>query len=151
MSQRGLTLVELILTISLATILAIPTALLLGAHLQEAMSSHDSTMALQLGRFELERLDSLNNFFASPDLTIGSTVLTNFQGYPYDVTRAVTCQVGDCTSTASSSQGVKRITITVTPTGSAVPLAKLITYRTKCVCFGSNPPLSQINCSNVCS
>lgn len=136
MTVRGLTLIELVLTIALAGILAVPTGLLLTEHLREAMSSRDSTFALQLARAEVERLESFNNFFKSPELNIGSTLMPNYQGYPYDVTRAVTCQVGNCVSAALNSQGVKRIDIVVTQAGSLQPQARLISYRTKHVSFG---------------
>ena len=147
--KHGVTLVELVLTIGLAGILGIPTGLLLGEHLNVSLRTRDSNLATQLARYEMERLDSLNNFFAS-DLAVGTTVLPTYQGYPYTLTRTVSCQVGNCTSTSTTSQGVKRIQIAVTKPGSTEPLANLISYRAKCVCFGSPPPLVLNSCSNAC-
>ena len=140
MMRRGLTLVELVLTIALAGILGIPTGLLLGEHLFVALTSRDSTVATQLARYEMERLDSLNNFF-DPNLNVVPPVtISNYQGFPYDLTRTVTCLTSPattCTSGALNNQGVKRIQVTVTKTGSAQPLSRLISYRTKHVFFGS--------------
>lgn len=145
---RGLTLVELVLTIAVAGIIGVPTGLILGEQLFSAMSSRDSTLATQLARYEMELLDSQNNFF-----TLQSATFANYQGSVYTLTRTVTCLTTPptCTSGAPGNQGMKQIQVTVTKTGSTSPLAQLISYRTKCVCFGSNPPLSQTNCANVCS
>ena len=129
----GVTLIELVVTISLAAILAIPVGLLLSEHLTGALRARDATVATHLARYEMELLDSQNDFF-----TLASVApQPNYQGYPYTLTRAVTCLLGDCTSTATTSQGVKRIEVTVTKTGSSDPLATLVTYRTKHVSFGS--------------
>ena len=153
---RGLTMVELALTIGLLGIIGIPTGLLLGEHLRAALTSQDSTMAMQLARYEMESLDSFNNFFTSPAINCpggGSrtTIIPFYQGYPYDLTRQVSCLLGDCCSTATDQQGVKRIQVTVTKSGSGDSLARLISYRTKCVCFGSGLSFGQTNCSNACS
>ena len=149
--KHGVTLVELVLAIGLAGILGIPTGLLLGEHLNASLRTRDSNLATQLARYEMERLDSLNNFFATPDLTVGPPiVIPNYQGYAYTLTRTVTCQVGNCTSTSTTSQGIKRIQIAVTKSDSTEPLANLISYRAKCVCFGSPPPLVLNSCSNAC-
>jgi len=132
-TKCGLTLVELVLTVGLAGILGIPTGLLLSEHLRAAVTSRDSTVAMGLARAETEQLDSLNNFFALP---LGTVTIANYQGYPYNLTRTITCQAGNCTSGSSNSQGVKRIVVTVTKAGSTAPLARMTTYRTKHVLFG---------------
>ena len=120
----------------LAGLLGIPTGLLVSEHLRAALTSRDATVALQLARAEMERLDSLNSFFAST-LAIGTTVIPTYQGFPYTMTRTITCQTGNCASTNPNVQGVKRLLITMTRSGSASPLARLISYRTKHVLFGS--------------
>lgn len=137
--RRALTLIELVLTISLAGLLGIPTGGLVTEHLRVAMTSRDSTMALQLARQELERLDGLQRaagqeFFV--DLPLGTTTTLNYRGSPYTLTRAITCAAGNCTSTALANQGLKRIEVVVTRPGSPAQLAKLISYRTKHVWFG---------------
>ena len=143
---RGMTLVELVVTIALVGIIGIPTGLLVSEHFQQAITSRDSSVAIQLARAEMERLDGLNNV-CHADLAVGPPVtMTNYGGYPYTVTRTVTCIEGNCSSvspgncgtpTTSSNQGVKRIEVAVTKAGSSSPLARLITYRTKHVVFGS--------------
>ena len=134
--RRGLTLVELVVTIALAGIIGIPTGLLVSEQLRLAIGSQDSNVAMQLGRTEMERLDSLNDFFAQPDLDVGTTTLLDYQGYPYTLTRVVSCQAGDCIDSGIQVQGIKRIEIRVTRSGSTEPLARLISYRTKHVQFG---------------
>lgn len=135
--NRGLTLLELVITLTLAGILAVPIGLLLGEQVHQAVSSQETNPALQLARYEMERLDSLNNFFENPDLSIGSTTQTNFLGTSYDMTRTVSCIVGNCTSGSFNSQGVKLIEVTVTKSGATEPSVALTTYRTKHVSFGS--------------
>ena len=135
-SRRALTLVEVILTIVLASILGIPTGLLIAEHLNIGIRSRDSVLATQLARNEMERLDAPNDFFAST-LTPGSPVIiTNYQGFPYTMTRSVVCLAGDCASAVTSTFGVKQVTVTITKPDTGATLARLITYRTKHVAFG---------------
>jgi len=136
MIARGLTLVELVITISLAAIIGIPTGILLSEHLTGALRARDYIVAMNLARQEMERIDSLNDFFASPDLNVGTTSGT-VSGFPaYTRTVTVTCLVGNCTNPGTGSQGVKQITIVVTKTGPGDLLATLVSYRTKHVFFG---------------
>ena len=146
--NRGMTLVELVLTIALAGIIGFPTGLLVFEHFRSAMDARDAVVATQLARYEMERLDGLNNFFAAPDLDVscpsGSLVTActqGYQGFAYDMLRRVDCIAGDCCQTGSSSQGMKRIRVTISKTNSpacsAQPLAELRTYRAKHVLFGS--------------
>ena len=133
--SRGMTLMELVIAVALAGIIGVPLGLLLSEHLRAAYETRQSSIAVQLARAELERLDSLNDFFA-PDLALGTTVLPAYQGYAYDLQREVTCQAGNCTKTAANSQGIKRIRVTVTPAGSAARAISLTSDRTKHVAFG---------------
>ena len=142
---RGLTLVELVITICLAAIISIPVGILLSEHLTAALRARDYTVAMDLARYEMEQLDSLNDFCHS-DLNVNSpsgTTIDPYQGYPYALTRTIWCQAGDCTSNCSASppipnanNGVKRLEIRMRKSGSSETLASLITYRTKYVIFG---------------
>ncbi len=141
--SNGLTLVELIVTISLAAILGIPAGILFSEHLTAALRARDATVAMSLARYELERLDGLNDF-CHVDLTVNSpagTTISPYQGYPYALTRTVWCQTGDCAfncaTPSNANNGIKRIEIRVTKIGSAENRATLVTYRTKYVLFGS--------------
>ncbi len=130
---RGLTLIELVITISLAAILGIPVGILLSEHLTGALRARDDVVAMSLARAEMERLDSLDDFFA-----VASQAPVAVPGFDaYTLTVTVRCQFGNCTNTSTGSQGVKQITILVTKTGSADRLATLVSYRTKHVFFGS--------------
>ena len=131
--RRGLTLVELVLTIALAGILGIPTGLLLVEHVRLGMQAQDSMRATQLARYEMEWLDAANDFFALGSL--GPVV--NYQSSPYTMTRTVVCLEGDCVSALTSTFGVRQITVTITKPDTGAVLAQMITYRTKHVAFGS--------------
>lgn len=151
-ARGGLTLVELIITISLAAILGIPTGILLSEHLTGALRARDYTVGMSLARAEMERLDSLDsvsgldnaNGFCHPDLNLTSSTpppLTGYwPGYTCDLTRIVLCQAGNCSSNCASptnaNNGVKSIEVRVTKSGSGELVASLITYRTKFVRFG---------------
>ena len=126
---------ELVIAVALVGIIGVPLGLLLSEHLRAAYATRESSIAVQLARAELERLDSLNDFFA-PDLTVGTTVLPAYQGTSYDLAREVTCLAGNCTKTEEKSEGMKRIRVTVTPSGSSTTLVRLTTDRTKHVYFG---------------
>lgn len=135
--MRGLTLIELVLTLGLLGILGIPSGIILSEHLLGALSSQDTHRALQLARSEMEQLDAFNNFFA-PALALGTTVIPNYSGAPYTLTRVVSCEAGNCSNTALASQGIKRIRVTVAPISDPSRiLAQMISYRTKHVQFGS--------------
>ena len=142
--RSGLTLVELVIAISLAVIISIPVALLLSEHLSGALRARDAMVAMNLARYEMERLDSLNDF-CHVDLTVnspGGLSIPSYQSYPYTLTRTVWCQANDCSSNCATiptnaKNGIKRIEILVTKDGSTARLAFLVTYRTKFVLFGS--------------
>ena len=130
---RGLTLVELVLTITLAAILGVSSGLLVSEELRGMLTARDQMVAMGLARAELERLESLNDFFAIA--TQAPTVVPGFTAYTRAVT--VTCMFSsNCTDTALDSQGVKQIDVTVTKTGILGSLASLTTYRTKHVAYG---------------
>ena len=152
MSRTGLTLIELVMTISLAAILGIPVGLILSRQLQGAINARDAAVAMSLARDEMERLESLDsasgldnaNGFCHPDLNLTSPspapIPGYWAGYSYDLTRIVQCQVNNCASNCASpsnaNNGVKRIEIRVTRTGSGDLMASLVTYRTKYVRYG---------------
>ena len=139
--RRGLTLVELIITISLAAIIGIPVGILLSEHLAGALRARDATVAMNLARYELEKIDSLNNF-CDPSLNLVTTTIDPYQGLPYALTRIVSCRTGGTTCDncnlppSNANNGVKQIQIQVRKSGSSEILATLISYRTKYVNFG---------------
>ena len=149
--ERGLTLVELVVGISLSAILGIALGVLVSEHLRAALRARDMTVATNVARAELERLESLGTIvgqenttgFCHPDLNLTAGVLVPaLSGPSYIVTRIVTCQTGSCVSNCASpsnaNNGIKRIEIRVTKTSSAGERqAYLITYRTKFVLFGT--------------
>ncbi|MBI2093286.1 MAG: type II secretion system protein [Candidatus Omnitrophica bacterium] len=140
--RHGLTLIEIIVTISLLAIIAVPASLLLSEPMRAAISFRESTVAMGLARSELEQLDALNDFcHADLALTSASGITVDpYQGFPYALTRIVSCQTGDCSSNCNAPNnnrnGIKRIEIRVSRSGSSDVLARLTNYRTKYVLFG---------------
>jgi len=119
--QRGFTLIELIMTIVVVGIVALPISITLAKHVQSVFLSQDLTMANNLARFDLAQMN--NTAYAS----IISATINNYQTYPYTLTRTVTFVNG----TALTTESTVKITAEVTASGSATVLAKLVTYITK--------------------
>ncbi len=123
--NKGFTLIELIITIVVTGLIALPLALSLNAQINGAVSSGAYTTALNLARYEMEQVNN------TPYANISSATYSNFKGYPYNVTVTVTNVPGNVNPAAS----LKQITVSVTKTGSATVLASLTTY------IGSTPKL----------
>lgn len=124
--KRGFTLVELIMTIVLIGITAVPLSLMVVQHIQSVYISHDYAVARNLARFEMEVVN--NTAYAS----IASASFPNYRGYNYDVNRNVTFAQGN----SSSSESLKRVAVSVTRHGSAAALFNSVTYIAKNVNYG---------------
>lgn len=124
--HRGVTLVELILTMVILGIVAVPLTLMLYEHVEGVFLSSDQMLAAQLGRREMERQ---NNMAYDSLLTASQS---NYQGYLFDVDTTVSYVYGN----ASSVESLKSVQVEVTKHGSSDVLANYITYRVKNVQFG---------------
>ena len=113
------------MTIIIVGIVALPISVILSKHIQSVFISQDYTAALNLTRLEMEKV--INTAYAS--IAIGTSTTSNYQGYAYNLTTAVS-------EITSGSQGYKLISISVTKVGSATVLASLKTYLTKNVIWG---------------
>jgi prepilin-type N-terminal cleavage/methylation domain-containing protein len=122
--QKGFTLVELVMTIVVVGIISIPLAILVREHLRSTVQSNNYAMAMNLARFEMERVKNMS--YAS----VVAANFTNYQGYNFDVTRTVTFVQG----TAVTAESLKRVVVTVTQGG--VTLATLMTYIPRNVTYG---------------
>lgn len=118
---KGFTLIELIMTIVVVGIVAIPISVTLSKHIQSVFDSQDMTMAANLARFDLEQMN--NTAYAG----IASAVIPGYQGYAYDLTRAVSFVNG----TALTAESTVKVTSQVTKSGSAAVLVSLTTYISK--------------------
>ena len=138
--RSGLTLVEVAVTIALVAILSVPTGFMVSELLRIVMIARDSNEAMNLARYELERLDAIHDFLA-PDLGVGTTELPNYRGMRFTLSRTVICDQWevdalDCT-VANANTARKRIEVTVAdPTPGTQSSMTLTTYRTKGVQYG---------------
>ena len=123
---RGVTLVELIMTMIILGIVAVPLSLMVYEHAEGVFLSSDHLLAAQLGRREIERL---NNTAYDSLLTASAS---NYQGYDFDVDTTVSYVYGN----ASSAESLKSVQVDVKKHGSAAVLTSFITYRVKNVQFG---------------
>lgn len=114
------------MTIVVVGIVSIPLSLLVSQHIRSVFETSDDTLAFNLARFEMEKVN--NTSYSS----ISSANTSNYEGYSYTVTRTVSYAYGS----SSSDESVKKIQVDVKKSGSAVVLASLITYIAKNVSYG---------------
>ena len=124
--HQGFTLIELILTIIVVGIAAIPLSLMVFQHIESVYTSEDYTLARNLARSDLELVN--NTAYAN----ILTATFLRYQGYNYDLTRTVTFAQGS----AASAESLKQITVSVTRHGSATVLLTLTTCIAKNVNYG---------------
>ena len=124
--KKGFTLIELIMTIVVIAIIAIPLALLVMEHLSSTLRSEDYTMAVNLARFEMENIKNLN--YAN----IVSGSFPNYQGYSFDITRTISFAQGS----GATPESLKLVQVDVNRSGSAAILFTLKTYIAQNVAYG---------------
>jgi prepilin-type N-terminal cleavage/methylation domain-containing protein len=115
------TLIELLMTIVVVGIVALPISVTLAKHVQSVFQSQDLTLANNLARFDLEEMN--NTAYAS----IVSATINNYQAYPYTLTRTVSFING----TALTAESTLKVLVQVTNSGSAAVLAQLVTFISK--------------------
>jgi len=114
------------MTVVVIGIIAVPLALLINQQIKSVFVSQDLTVARNLARFEMEKINNI------PYADIVSADFSNYQGYGYNVVRAVSYVEGNDTSPES----LKKITVSVVKSDNAQILAVLITYLAKNVSYG---------------
>ena len=124
--RKSFTLIELLMTIVVVAIIAIPLALLVGEHLNSILRSEEYTMAVDLARFEMENVKNLNY----ANIITGS--FPNYQGYSFDVTRTVSFAQGN----GASAESLKLVQVDVSRAGSVTILFTLETYIAQNVIYG---------------
>lgn len=125
--KSGFTLIELVMTIVVVSIVAIPLSLLVHQHLTSVSQSSAYSTAVNLARFEMEKVN--NMAYAN----ISSVTIPNYEGYGFDVTRTVTFVQGN----AGSLESLKQIRVEVKNAGSSAVLFNLVTYLAKNVSYGA--------------
>jgi prepilin-type N-terminal cleavage/methylation domain-containing protein len=125
-AKAGFTLVELIMAIVVVGIVSVPLSLLLSQHIESTFQSEDLTIATNLARFEMEKVNNLA--YAS----IVNATFSNYEGYGYDLTRTFAYAQGSGLSTES----LKKVTVQVRKSGSAAVLVSLISYIAKNISYG---------------
>lgn len=113
------------MTIILVGIIAVPVSVVVGQHFQGTMESGSYAAAMNLARFEMEKVNNMGY------ATIGSGV-PDYDEYGYDVVRTVTYAQGD----AFSAESLKEIKVDVRASGGSVVLFSLVTYIAKNVSYG---------------
>jgi len=121
--NKAFTLVELIMTIVVVGIIALPISITIAKQVQSVYVSQDYTLALNLARLEMEKI--INTDY----LSIANATTNNYQGYSYNVATAVS-------EVVSGAQAYKIISISVTKSGSATVLVTLKNYIVNNVTWG---------------
>ena len=120
-SLKAFTLIELIMTIVVVSLVAIPISITLSKHVQSVFISQDVAMANNLARLDLEQMN--NTAYAS----IVSATLNSYQVYSYNLTRTVAFVNG----TSLTAESTVKVTEQVVRSGSAIVLTVLTTYISK--------------------
>jgi Tfp pilus assembly protein PilE len=126
--NKSTTLIELVMTIVVVGIVALPISVTLAKHVQSVFVSQDYTLALNLARLEMEKI--INTAYAS--IATGTTVYPNYQGYAYDLTSTVSYAFGS----ALTGESVKLVSISVTKAGQVTVLVTLKNYIAKNITWG---------------
>ena len=126
MRKTGLTLIELILTIVVVGIVAVPLSLVIAQNCSSVFYSEGVTTAFNLARLEMETVNNLS--YAS----VANAAFSSYQGYGYNVTRTVSYVYG----TVTSAESLKKISIQVKRVGDSAVLATLVAYRANNVSYG---------------
>ena len=114
------------MTIVVVGIVAIPLTLFIGQQIQSAYQSQDYSMAINLARFEMERVKKMSYN------SISTATFPNYQGYAYDVVRTVNFVQGS----AVTAESMKSVRVQVSKTGSVPILVDSSTYITRNVSYG---------------
>lgn len=126
LKERGFTLIELIMTMVVVGIIAVPISLLISRHVESVFESQDYTIARNLARLEMEKVN--NTAYDN----ISSVNFSNYEGYGYDLMRSMSFTQGS----AASAESLKKITVSVNRTGSAQVLVTVATYIAKNISYG---------------
>ncbi len=124
--KKSFTLIELIMTIVVLGLIAIPLSISLTAQVEGLVKSGQYTQALNLARYEMERVNNL------PFASVITTRFSRYQGYPYDVVDTVRYVQGG----SASAEALKQIAISVSNAGTSQVLTSLTTYIAKNVKYG---------------
>lgn len=125
-NNKAFTLIEVVMTLVVIGIIAAPLGLMIGRQFEGVFLSQDQHEAMNLARFEMERVKKMS--YAS----IVSANFSNYQGYPYDITRTVSFSQGN----AASAESLKLVIVDVRRAGSAAVLYSLRTYIARNVLYG---------------
>lgn len=123
--RKSFTLIELVMTIVIVGIVAIPLSLTLGRNITSTNESTDLSKAIELGRLEMETAGNIA--YAS----LASASFSNYKGYAFDVVRTVSYVHG----TAVSAESTKLVNVQVKRAGSAAVLAEFNTYITRNIAY----------------
>lgn len=130
----GFTLMELVMAIVVAAIIAIPLSVTIASYVKGAFASQNTAMAVALARYDIERVNKM------PYASMVSASFSNYLGYSYDVRRTVSYIQGNGTS----AESLKKIVVDVRRSGNPTVLASFTTYFAKILFMAYNQ--SKLDC-----
>ena len=123
---KAFTLIELVMTIIIVGIIAIPLSITLVKHVEATFRSQDETKAVNVGRWDMEIMR--NTAYAN----IITASFPNYRSTGYAIIRTVSFVQGN----SSSAESLKSVKVDVTRTGSSEILASFTTYFARNASFG---------------
>lgn len=123
--MRGYTLIELIIAIVVLSIAVLGIALLFMEDTKASVYSKNLIQAENLARLETTKVENIA--FGHTTLADGYTnTTTAYEGYPLDLNRQVAIVPG-------TSNNLKKVTISIYPTGTTDTIVKVIAYKASVV------------------
>ncbi len=119
--NRGFTLFELLVTVIVLGVAAVPLSLMVVEHAESLAVSREHAQAGNLLRDEMENVRSID--YAQ----VVTVQFPQYKGYAYDLNRAVSYVAGS----SSSQESLKKITVAAAKAGSTGVIMRLTTYRAK--------------------
>jgi len=119
-NRQGLTLIELIVVITILGIVMIPVAIMAIEYVRSIVYSRDLAIAEGLAMTEMAKINNLAYSDATLDDGDDDTT-ANYEGYSFDLNRKVDYVAG-------SSNNLKKVEVTVYPSGTTATLVQLVTY-----------------------
>lgn len=122
--KRGFTLIELVMTIVVAGIIAVPLSLMIFKQVEGTFLSEDIAVCNNLLRFQMEKVNNLS--FSS----IADTAISNFEGFDYDLAQTVS------TISHAGSERLKQVNVVLTRAGTAKTVVSGSTYISDNIDYG---------------
>lgn len=114
------------MTVVVLGIIAVPVSFIVVQHLEATFQASQKTVTMNLARHAMERLKNIGY----DSLPTGTRIFSNYEGSEFDVATVIS-------KSNYGPEGLATINVYILETGTLNILARLITYRTNNVTYGT--------------